>query len=1079
MTNASDDALTFQLLGPVRGWRAAVRLELGSAHRCTVLAVLALSPDSVVSREELVDALWGERPPASASGSIYTYISSLRHALTDEDGARSGHAILESVGSGYSLRVPPDHVDVHRFDALRADAQHALHAGDAATALTTLDEGLQLWHGEALAGLPGPFARMQRTRLGELRLATAEQRAEAGLAAGRHTEVIADLGPFTREHPLREAPRELLIRALHESGRRIEALKEFADFREMLIQVSGTEPSPALCRLRARVLDSDEADDDRPVEPAVAHRRPARAAAFAGRADAVRRLHAGVAAAAAGRGTALLVQGPAGIGKSALLAEVFAAGAAAACRFGHAAADELGPHSPLRLVATCLTTASGRAVSLPASSTEAAVRTAVSAVRELCAEGPLVLVADDLHWADEASLRVWRHLIRLTEELPLLLVGACRPLPGLAGLEQVRVDLAVRGDLVVPLEPLPDDAVHAIVEHVLGAPPSPELRRFVAGAAGNPFYAKEMVEKLVDEGRVVVDGTEAYAAEVADAELPAAIVTRIADHLAFLSDETRETLRWAALLGDEFTVPDLAAALDRPVTDLADVVEEALLAGFLVESAEWLSFRHPIVARVLYQKAPASMRIVLHRQLAERLAGRGAAPGRVARQLTAAKVPVDDWTSTWLATNIASVAADTPHLAVELLRQVVAQGSLPAELRETLTATLARMLFWLGREPSAEARLVLARTPDSQCAAEMRWILAYLHYRRGRRREAAEEVRRTLADGAVSDVWRDLHLRLRDALDRGEEGMSVLDVTRLLDVGLFAQDMSASLAVARRMAPYRAIPGEIHLAGAVHSYWAGQWQDATEEVRTILGRQPETAPYLLRTPGAVLLVHGLAAMIAGHRGEGDNARGFLQAATQQAFPPADDADFDPEAAGFLMAATALFAEQEGSPEHALDALTPILDPCYPGHVRHQWLAQLTRLAMRTGDRERAVRAAQAVVVGGDGPAAADAHAVAAHCQGIVTQNPDHILTAAAHYGGSDRLLATARALEDAAAPLAKRGRLDEARTSFRRALTMYTQIGAGWDVRRAEARMRPYGIRRAGVAPPPGRTTAGGTRLST
>jgi tetratricopeptide (TPR) repeat protein len=500
-------------------------------------------------------------------------------------------------------------------------------------------------------------------------------------------------------------------------------------------------------------------------------------------------------------------------------------------------------------------------------------------------------------------------------------------------------------------------------------------------------------------------------------------------------------------------------------------VAEALLAGFLVERGEWLSFRHPIVQRVLCQKTPTSMRVVLHRQLAERLACAGAAAGRVAKQLTAAKVPVDDWTSTWLSGNIASVAADTPHLAVELLRQVVAQSSLSAELRETLTATLARMLFWLGREPSAEAQLVLARTADSQCAAEMRWILAYLHYRRGHRREAAEEVRRALADGEVSDVWRDLHMRLREALDRGDSSMSVLDVTRLLGVGLFAEDMSASLAVARRMAPYRAIPGEIHLAGAVHSYWAGQWQDATEEIRTILGGQSGASPYLLRTPGAVLLVHGLAAMIAGHRGEADHARGFLLAATQQSFPYSDDADFDPEAAGFLMAATALLAEQEGRPEQALDALTPILDPHYPAHVRHQWLAQLTRLAMRTGDRERAVLAAQSVEVAGDGPTARDAYAVAAHCQGIITQNPDHILAAAAHYSGTDRVLHTARALEDAAVPLAKRDRLDEARTSFRRALTMYTRIGAGWDVRRAEARMRPYGIRRAGMATTPGLAT--------
>ena len=96
---------------------------------------------------------------------------------------------------------------------------------------------------------------------------------------------------------------------------------------------------------------------------------------------------------------------------------------------------------------------------------------------------------------------------------------------------------------------------------------------------------------------MVVDGSEAYAADHAGA-LPAAVVTRLTDHLSFLSGPTRETLRWAALLGKKFTVPDLGAALDRPVIELADIVEEALLAGLLVESAEWLSFHHPVIARL-------------------------------------------------------------------------------------------------------------------------------------------------------------------------------------------------------------------------------------------------------------------------------------------------------------------------------------------------------------------------------------------------------------------------------------------------------------------------------------------------
>src|SRR5262245_25330595 len=201
MTPNDTAVLRLQLLGQVTGWRDQAELELGSAHRRTVLALLALSPGSVVSREELVDALWGDRPPASANGSIYTYVSSLRQALGGKRSGRSGHGLLESVGSGYSLRVPHSCVDVYRFDALRADAQRSSTTGSLTTALTSLDEALELWHGEALSGLTGGFADAQRTRLGELRLATVEQRAEIGLAARRHTQVIADLSQLTQEHP--------------------------------------------------------------------------------------------------------------------------------------------------------------------------------------------------------------------------------------------------------------------------------------------------------------------------------------------------------------------------------------------------------------------------------------------------------------------------------------------------------------------------------------------------------------------------------------------------------------------------------------------------------------------------------------------------------------------------------------------------------------------------------------------------------------------------------------------------------------------------------------------------------------
>src|SRR3954454_9919969 len=117
-----------RLLGPVRAWRGdteldSAELDLGSAHRRTVLAVLAMSPNRTVSREELIDAVWGDAPPASAQGSIYTYISGLRRALEPSRPKGCGPQLLASIGSGYSLRIPPEAIDVHLFDPLREQAR--------------------------------------------------------------------------------------------------------------------------------------------------------------------------------------------------------------------------------------------------------------------------------------------------------------------------------------------------------------------------------------------------------------------------------------------------------------------------------------------------------------------------------------------------------------------------------------------------------------------------------------------------------------------------------------------------------------------------------------------------------------------------------------------------------------------------------------------------------------------------------------------------------------------------------------------------------------------------------------------
>ncbi|SED60784.1 DNA-binding transcriptional activator of the SARP family [Amycolatopsis tolypomycina] len=1070
MSAADGSAPRLQLLGPMKAWQGETELDLGSAHRRTVLAALAMHPNRTVSREELIDAVWGDAPPQSAQGSIYTYVSGLRRALEPGRAKGEGPQLLASIGSGYSLRLATEAIDVHRFEALREQAHRKHAAGDLRGSREAFDEALALWHGVPLSGLPGPFAAAQRARLTELRLATVERRAEVVLESGGHSELVAELTALTREHPFRETLRGLLMRALVQAGRRTEAIAVYADVRARLVESSGTEPGPALRRLHDELLAKPAAAPE-PAPVAAVSRMPAaalpeRAEIFVGREAELDRLHEAVVELGTGVGRSVWLEGEPGSGRTALLAEVLAA----ARDFGpaFAAADALDQRFALRPLLDALgvhpRAADPRRAALAARLAEQPgedpVDGVLALVRELCAEAPLVLVVDDLQWADDTTLSVWRYLSRETRQLPLLLVGACRPVPRPAALD----DLLDNDDIaVLRLPPLAEDATHELATELAGAPPGPGLQLLVSYGAGNPRYVREIVETLLAQSMIVLDGVHAHLDGNSCQTIPAPLGARITQYLSFLSSGTRDALRWAALLGREFSPSDIAVATERPPTALVGAVDEAITSGVLVESGDRLAFRHPLVRRVLYEKSPAAMRVALHRQLAEAFAAAGAPAERVAEQLAAAPAQVDPWVTGWLLEHIGTVATQTPRVAVDLLRHAVTQGTLPPGARETLTATLARLLFWLGREPEAEARSVVARTSDSRRAAEMRWILAYVYYRRGDFSEATAELKRTLDDADVPEMWRGRHEALLATLEKlGEEtalapaGLHPLDDAALAVPNLDSLDDAAEpLDAARRIAATRAVPGEMHLAGAVHYYWLGRWPEALAELDAVIRDGAETASYVLRSPGSALLVHGVGALIAGHRGEPGQARTHLDAAERQQWPPG----LEPDGGDFLLAARALLAEQEGRPEAALAALSPLLEDNYPPAARHQWLPDLVRLALALGDRQRVHSALRLLKPEGEIP---PAHAAAAaHCRGLATGDAAPVLTAAGHYRAAGRVLKQAKATEDAAILLAEAGELAEARTAFRGALTAYTEMGAVWDVRRAEARMGPFGIRRA------------------
>ncbi|WP_158634310.1 BTAD domain-containing putative transcriptional regulator [Amycolatopsis sp. WAC 04197] len=687
--------LRFALFGQVQAWYDDDEIVLGPAHRRTVLAVLALRANQVVTRSELIDAVWGEHPPASANGSIYTYVSALRKALTPRD--PEAHAVLESNATGYLLRVPDEAIDIARFEALREEARRRYRNSDPLGAIAALDDALDLYRGEPLADLPGPFAAAQRERLKELRLDTVEQRARALVDVGEHARVAADLSDVASRHPMRENLQDLLLLSLYRSGRRDEALEVFESVRAITIEQLGTEPGSALTTRYDQIRSDDPAlwPAETNDSSGLARLRPG---VFVGRDTELAHLRSAITGVEHGHGGVIWIEGGAGVGKSALVAEALTD---ARCPVGIGVADEFSSASPFRLMLSCLGVRHAapdprrallaRALKGPRDPDHPAdVASIVELVRELCAQAPLILFADDLHWMDSASLSVWRELVRLTADSPLLLIGAHRPLPSGAGLAELRDQTGETRRL----RELSEDEASELLAVLIGPSPEPAVAEFAATAAGNPRFLTDLVDAWQTHGALAEPDGDGRPA------LPVSAAQVIKRRLAFLPARAQEALRWAALFDPEFPTRDLAMVLDLPATEAERLVDELVDAGLLRRDGQRLGFRHPVVRQAFHATMPQAIRLALHRQLAEILDAAGTPAEHVAGFLAAAPVPVDTWVREWVLRNGHALAPSSPKVALRLVRRVSSAPDTTDDDRSRLEGVHRGLLRWLAEDGS-------------------------------------------------------------------------------------------------------------------------------------------------------------------------------------------------------------------------------------------------------------------------------------------------------------------------------------------------------------------------------------------
>jgi DNA-binding SARP family transcriptional activator len=658
--------MDFRILGPLEISEAGRPLPVVSGRQRALLAILLLHANEPVSNDTLIEELWGEQPPATARKSLQIHVSRLRKAL----GAGEGPVITQP--NGYLIRVRPDELDLERFQRLAEEGRAALAKGDPDRAAELLREALALWRGSPLADFVfESFAQPEIGRLEELRLAALEDRIDADLNRGRHAELVAEIEALVTDHPLRERLRRQLVLALYRAGRQADALEAYRAARTKLIEELGLEPTPELSQLEQAILSHDEALQ----APAASVPRPGRgmapgpaegglppmppllrarsAPAFVDRRRELQRLGKSWSDAKAGHCRVVLLTGEPGIGKTSVAAEL--AGRAheddgALVLYGAADEEPLVAYQPfvealrhwvaeasseeLRARANVAGSDLARLVpelrqrlpelpepleADPDTERYRLFRAVASLLGGLSRSAPVVLVLDDLQWAEESSLLLLKHTVRSSTDAALLIIGACRDpdLRRASALADLIADL--RRDRLLErlsLAGLAEQEVAALVSKRGGDSAPARLSHLLhRETEGNPFFIEEVWLHLADSEPGPPRGAWVDALESGKLGVPEGVQEVTARRLARLDERSRHVLELASVVGIDFHLDVLASASGLPDPQLVEALDEAVVAQLLRELPDAVggyAFAHTLTRAALYEDLPATRRAVLH-----------------------------------------------------------------------------------------------------------------------------------------------------------------------------------------------------------------------------------------------------------------------------------------------------------------------------------------------------------------------------------------------------------------------------------------------------------------------------------
>ena len=840
---------------------------------------------------------------------------------------------------------------------------------------------------------------------------------------------------------------------------------------------------------------------------------------------------------ARGRGSSVLIEGEPGVGKSELVRVAAAGAPEAGCQVFWGAGDELGQALPLLPFLDGLRVrepstnprrntivqllrgevAADRGTDVPAVLAEQLL----ALVAEQCAVRPVILVVDDLQWADQASITLWGRLARSARQVPLLLVGMMRPVPQREDLLALR--RVVGDDARLQLTGLTRVAVADLVADLAGGKPDGNLLRLADGAAGNPLYLTELVAALARSSSLTV--TEAGAASLAGGSAPSSLSAAIADRLGFVAGPVREVLRAAALLGTDFAVPDLAIVLGRSVADLILAVDEACAVGVLAESGHGLGFRHPLIRAALYDEMPAPVRAAWHRDAGRALAAAGAPPDRVARQMLRAvggggdaTEPVDEWMLDWLARTADSLVGQAPGVAAELLTRAVASSPADSAQHSWLASRLADALYRIGDRAEAEqvANRALEHAAEPDLLVDLHWTLAQCRMLAGESAESLATLDRALASPGISPRHRArlLVLATRTHMSLSEVETASRVATSALTAASEAGDTWAmgwallmlALVTSVRGGMTDALPlfdralavtqsdpalTDLRLLLQINKAVTLGNLDRYEEALAVAGQARHLANQV-GTTFRLAQAHAALGQLLFQTGQWDDALAEVAMVHEDLKEPAvAGCDLgiaavisfhrgEVGAARSHLAAAVPHAERLGhrlitslalarslDREHdgALPDALAVLTDAFGGSTEEveeieDLLPDAVRLATETGDLGTAQSlAGQAAALAAESEIP-HRQANALYCRGLLDHDASRLLAAAERYDDAGRPLLTAKALEAAAEHFVDADDRGQARDAFTRAVELYTSLGAAADVARLQATFRAHGIRR-------------------